>query len=281
MTALVNNVKTAFLLGAMIALLGVVGSIWGMPGMVVGLALGGIGTVISYWFSDRIAIAAMRGRELTPETGGDLYRMVEELSARAELPMPRLYLSPHQAPNAFATGRSPCKAAVCFTEGAVQLLTPEELRGVAAHELAHVKNRDTLISTVAALIAGVLSTVAWFSMWFGAGGRNANPFLGLLVIIFAAVGAALLKAMISRSREFVADADGARIAGSPDGLISALSKLESYSKRIPLNQPNPAQNNLFIIEPMMSNLGGGRSLTNLFATHPPTARRIAALRQGG
>ena len=281
MTALVNNVKTALLLGAMIALLGVVGSIWGATGLVVGLALGGIGTVISYWFSDRIAIAAMRGRELTRETGGDLYRMVEDLSARAELPMPRLYLSPHQAPNAFATGRSPGKAAVCFTEGAVQLLNPDELRGVAAHELAHIKNRDTLISTVAALIAGVLSTVAWFSMWFGAGGRNANPLLGLLVIIFAAVGAALLKAMISRSREFVADADGARIAGTPNGLISALSKLESYSKRIPLNQPNPAQNNLFIIEPMMSNLGGGRSLTNLFATHPPTARRIAALRQKG
>ena len=242
-------------------------------GYLLPFLIGGLIMNVGAWFfSDTIAIKAMRGRELTRENGGDLYRMVEELATRAKLPMPKVYLCPHQAPNAFATGRSPRKAAVAFTQGCVELLTPDELAGVAAHELAHIKNRDTLTSCIAATIAGVLAFMAhWGFMFFG-GNRSQNPLVMIVVIIIAAVGAALIKAAISRSREFVADADGAEIAGSPDGLMSALRKLEAYSRQIPLVQPNPAQNNLFIVEPFA---GGG--LTNLFATHPPTERRLASL----
>ncbi|MEO0482325.1 MAG: M48 family metalloprotease [Planctomycetota bacterium] len=272
MTVFINNLKTVGLLGGMMGLLAVIGGMLG-EGYLLPFLIGGLIMNVGAWFfSDTIAIKAMRGRELTRENGGDLYRMVEELATRANLPMPKVYLCPHQAPNAFATGRSPRKAAVAFTQGCVELLTPDELAGVAAHELAHIKNRDTLTSCIAATIAGVLAFMAqWGFMFFG-GNRSQNPLVMIVVIIIAAVGAALIKAAISRSREFVADADGAEIAGSPDGLMSALRKLEAYSRQIPLVQPNPAQNNLFIVEPFA---GGG--LTNLFATHPPTERRLASL----
>jgi len=230
----------------------------------------------AFFFSDRIAIASMRGREITAENGGDLYRMVDELRQQAGLPMPRVYLCPQQAPNAFATGRSPRKAAVAFTQGALDLLNREELAGVAAHELAHVKNRDTLTSTIAATISGVLAFIAQWFFFLRLGGREGgNPLVMFLVVILAAVGAAIIKAAISRSREFVADAEGARIAGSPNGLMSALQKLDAYSRRVPLRQPNPAQNNMFIVEP----LAGGESLMRIFASHPPTEARIRALRE--
>ena len=279
MTAFWNNTKTVLLLGAMTGLFVAVGGMLGqqylLPFLIMGVAM----NFGAWFFSDRIAIAAMRGRELTPESGGDLYHMVDELRTRAGLPMPKVYLCPHEAPNAFATGRNPRHAAVAFTEGAVRLLSPDELAGVTAHELAHIKNRDTLTSAVAATIAGVLAFLAQWGLFLGLGNRQGgNPLVVFGTIILAAVGAALLKAAVSRSREFVADAEGARIAGSPHGLINALRKLEAYSKRIPLVQPNPAQNNLFIIEP----LAGGRAANNLlhlFATHPPTEKRIAALQQ--
>jgi heat shock protein HtpX len=272
----INNLKTVALLGAMMGLFLAVGSLYGQQGIVIALVFGGMMNVGAWFFSDKIAIAAMQGREVTAENGGDLYAMVDRLRQRANLPMPRVYICPHEAPNAFATGRSPRHAAVAFTQGALQLLDRRELEGVIAHELAHIKNRDTLISCVAATVAGVLAFVAQWGLLLGGRREGVNPLVMIVTVIIAALGAALIKSMISRSREYVADADGAAIAGSPDGLVNALRKLEAYSQRIPLVQPNPAQNNLFIVEP----LAGGRSLVNLFATHPPTEARVRALLHG-
>ncbi|MEO1009341.1 MAG: M48 family metalloprotease [Planctomycetota bacterium] len=270
--SLINNAKTALLLGGLMGLILAVGYAFGGPQAIIpALVLALIMNVGAFLFSDRIAIAAMRGQEVT---GGRLYDLVDELRQRANLPMPRVFVCPQQAPNAFATGRSPSRAAVAVTEGALQLLTADELRGVMAHELAHVKNRDTLISTIAATVSGVLAMLAQFALFFGGGNREGgNPLVMLGTVILAAVGAVVIKAMISRSREFVADAHGARIAGSPHGLIGALQKLEAMSKRIPMQNPNPAQNNLFIVEPFT----GSRMLSNIFATHPPTEKRIQAL----
>lgn len=269
-----NNIKTVILLGGLMGLFVAVGSLWGTQGMIMAIVFGGLMNVFAWFFSDTIAIKAMRAHPVPPD--GDLYKMVEELAYVAGMPTPKVYVAPHDAPNAFATGRSPKKSAVCFTEGAMKLLSYEELRGVAAHELAHIKNRDTLTSCIAATVAGVLAFLAQWGFWLSRGdNRNVNPLVMIGVVIVAAVGAALIKAMISRSREYVADADGAAIAGSPSGLISALQKLDAYSRRIPLMQPNPAQNNLFIVEPFS---GAGKTLVTLFATHPPTEKRIAALR---
>jgi heat shock protein HtpX len=275
-----NNFKTVLLLGGLMGLFVAVGAIWGTQGMITGLLFGGVMNLFAWWFSDTIAIKSMRGRQVTPEEGGWLYEMVAELAQRAELPVPRVYVCPHAAPNAFATGRNPRHAAVAFTQGLLQNMSRDEIRGVAAHELAHIKNRDTLTSTIAATVSGVLAFLAQWGLLLGMGRREGgNPLVTFAVIIVAAVGAAIIKAMISRSREFVADADGARIAGSPDGLISALAKLDLMSRRVPLDQPNPAMNNLFIVEPLASNLSGGSTLTNLFATHPPTEKRIESLRR--
>ncbi|GMV27499.1 MAG: protease HtpX [Phycisphaerae bacterium] len=277
MVRMINNVKTALLLGSMMGIFLLVGAQYGQQGMTIALIFGGLMNLVAWFFSDKIAIAAMQGREVTPETGGELYRMVDELRQRAGLPMPRVYVCPHDAPNAFATGRSPRKAAVAVTEGCLRFLSEDELRGVIGHELAHIKNRDTLTSCIAATIAGVLAYLAQWGVFLGGSNNRegSNPLVTLVTFIIAAVGAAMIKAMISRSREYVADADGARIAGSPDGLVSALRKLDAYSRQIPLVQPNPAQNSLFIVEPLV-----GSSLVNLFATHPPTEKRIAALMYG-
>lgn len=277
MVRTLNNFKTALLLGGLMGLFLLVGSFYGQQGLVIALAFGLITNFGAWFFSDKIAIAAMQGREVTRENGGDLYPMVEELSQRANLPMPKVYICPQEAPNAFATGRSPRKAAVAVTQGALQLLNHQELAGVIGHELAHIKNRDTLTSTIAATISGVLAFIAQWGFMLGGHGNSregGNPLFAFLAIILAAVGAAVIKAMISRSREFVADHDGAMIAGSPDGLISALQKLDAYSQRIPMNNPNPAQNSMFIVEPLV-----GNSLLNLFASHPPTEKRVAALNQ--
>jgi len=282
MTAVTNNLKTAVLLGALFGLLVFVGSFWGTGGMILAGIFGVIMNFGAWFFSDRIAITAMRGREATARTHGPLLELVHELADNAGLPMPRVYVCPQQAPNAFATGRSPSKAAVAVTEGALHLLDEDEMRGVMAHELAHVKNRDTLTSTIAATVAGIFSVLAQWAMFgamFGGMGGNregANPLAMLAMVALGAVGAGLLKAMISRSREFVADADGARIAGSPHGLVSALRKLEAHARRVPLRTANPAMNNLFIVEPF----SGSQALTRLFATHPPTERRIEALLRG-
>lgn len=270
-----NNLKTVFLLGTLTALLVVVGAQWGREGMTIALIFGGMMNLGAWFFSDKIAIAAMRGREVDMQSAPDLVGAVDRLRQRANLPMPKVYICPHDAPNAFATGRNPRHAAVAVTQGAMKLLDKRELEGVLAHELAHIKHRDTLISCVAATMAGVL---AWIAQWgfFMVGGRRSegtNPLVMIVTVIVAAIAAAMIKAMISRSREYAADAGGAEIAGEPDGLINALRKLESYSKRIPLKQPNPAQNNLFIVEPFT----GSKTLVNMFATHPPTELRIREL----
>jgi heat shock protein HtpX len=277
MVAFKNNVKTAVLLGALFGLLVWVGSFWGTGGMITFGIMAVFMNFGAWFFSDRIAVAAMRGREVRPDSGpaSELYYMVKGLAERADLPVPRVYICPHEAPNAFATGRNPKHAAVAVTQGALRLLDRQELEGVIGHELAHVKNRDTLTSTIAATVAGLFSMLAYWGFLFGIGrgGRGGHPLALIGVVLLGAVGAALIKAMISRSREFVADADGARIAGSPNGLVSALRKLESYAKRIPMHNPNPAMNNMFIVEP----LTGGKTLVNLFASHPPTEKRVAAL----
>jgi heat shock protein HtpX len=279
---LLNHAKTAMLLAGLMGLFLLVGSFYGQTGLIVALVFGGVMNLGAWFFSDTIAIKSMQGREITPEAttmGGvnvaRIYESVERLAGRAELPMPRVYLCPHDAPNAFATGRSPNKAAVAVTRGLAQLMNDEELDGVIAHELAHIKNRDTLISTIAATVAGTLAFIAqWFFLFGGGRREGSHPLLGFAVIILAAVGAAVIKAMISRTREFGADAEGARIAGSGRGLASALNKLDATARRVPLHSPNPAQHNLFIVEPL-----AGKSLTNLFATHPPVPKRVEALRQ--
>jgi heat shock protein HtpX len=276
MSAFTNNVKTVVLLGGLTGLFVAVGAAIGQQFIIPFLVMGIVMNFGVWFFSDKLALASMRAREVDAQTGGDFYRLVDELRRRAGLPMPRVYICPHEAPNAFATGRSPSKAAVAVTEGALRLLSREELEGVMAHELAHVKNRDTLTSAIAATISGVLAMVAQWGFYLGGGSNRegSNPLIAILTVIIAAVGAALIKAAISRSREFVADHDGAQIAGSPHGLASALQKLDSYGRQIPLVQPNPAMNNMFIVEPFM-----GSSLLKLFASHPPTEARIAALMQ--
>ncbi len=273
MTTFVNNMKTAVLLGALFGLLVWVGSIWGPTGMIIAGIFAVIVNFTAWFASDKIAVAAMRGvpaDERTP-SGAELVGIVRRLADRAKLPMPRVYICPQEAPNAFATGRNPRHAAVAVTRGAMQLLDRQELEGVIAHELAHIKNRDTLTSTIAATVAGLFSMLAYWGFLFG-GRRGGNPLALLGVVILGAVGAALIKAMISRSREYVADADGAEIAGSPNGLVSALRKLEAHAKRIPMHNPNPAMNNMFIVEPFT-----GKALTSLFASHPPMEKRVSAL----
>jgi heat shock protein HtpX len=274
MTALINNTKTAMLLAALFGLI-----VWAgyAMGSFTGMMIAGVFAVLmnfgAWYASDKIAIAAMRGQPVSEQSHPHLYRLVRELAERANLPMPRVYICPQQAPNAFATGRNPKHAAVAVTVGAMQLLNEDEMRGVMAHELAHIKNRDTLISTVAATVAGLFSMLAQFAFFFSMGNRQGGHPLAIIgVILLGALGAAIIKAMISRSREFVADADGAKIAGSPHGLASALQRLEQYAKRVPMQNPNPAMNNMFIVEPFV-----GQTLTNLFASHPPTEKRIAAL----
>ncbi len=270
---LFNFGKTAILMGALMGLFVAVGGMFGEGYLIPALIFGGGLNLFAFFFSDTIAIRSMRGREVTAENGGDLYRMVDRLRQNADLPMPRVYLTPHPAPNAFATGRSPKRSAVALTQGALDLMQPHELEGVIAHELAHIKHRDTLISTMAGVMARVLAFLAQWGLFFG-GARGRNPLAMIAVVILGAVGVAVLKAAISRSREFAADAEGARIAGTPTGLMSALATLENANRRIPMQGTNSAMHNLFIVEPF-----GGDTLSKLFATHPPTEARLAALRK--
>lgn len=274
MAAFTNNIKTAMLMAALIALLGWVGWLIGAwIGVLIAAAIAIAMNISAWYFSDRIAITMMRGQEVDACTSPQLVNMVQQLSQRAGIPTPRIFVCPQEAPNAFATGRSPSHAAVAVTRGALRLLDKHELEGVMAHELAHIKNRDTLTSTVAATIAGIFSILAQWAFFFGlSGGRDAHPLIAIIAIALGAVGAVLIKAMISRSREYVADADGARIAGTPDGLVSALWKLDASARQVPMQNPNPAMNNLFIVEPF-----SGETLTRLFATHPPTDQRVSAL----
>jgi len=268
-----NTVKTALLLGAMSALFLFLGELLGgAQGLVAGFMFAVVTNFISYWFSDRIVLSMYKAQQVGPESR--LYQIVSSLAQRAGLPMPKVYIIPDASPNAFATGRNPNHAAVAATQGILNLLSDDELEGVIAHELAHVKHRDILTSSVAATLAAAIMMVSRFAMFFG-GSRNddregSNPIALLATIILAPLAAILIQAAISRSREFAADAGGASIVGSPQGLASALRKIESGSRAIPMDA-TPATAHMFIIKPTLAGLG------SLFSTHPPTEQRIAAL----
>jgi heat shock protein HtpX len=271
-----NGVKTAALLGVLSALLLFIGeALGGSQGLMLGFILAIVTNFVSYWYSDKIVLRMYGAQEVGPDHR--LYRIVGRLAGRAGLPQPRCYVIPQASPNAFATGRNPAHAAVAATEGILQILNDEELEGVLGHELAHVKHRDILTSSVAATLAAAIMFVSRFAMFWGGGrGRDregANPIALLAMLILAPVAAALIQAAISRSREFDADKGGAGIAGHPDGLISALRKIEAAARAVPLDA-NPATAHLFIIQPF-----SGASLMTLFSSHPPTEARIAALRQ--
>ncbi len=269
-----NAMKTALLLGAMSALFLFLGETLGGPqGLMMGFVVA-VGTnAFSYWFSDKMVLAMYRAKQVGPES--ELYHTVQRLSQRAGLPMPKVYIIPDASPNAFATGRNPSHAAVAATEGILRILTTEELDGVIAHELAHVKHRDILTSSVAATLAAAIMMLARFAMFFG--GRRSddrdggNPIAAIATMILAPIAAMLIQAAISRSREFAADAGGAAIAGSPMGLVSALRKIEGASRAIPMDA-SPATAHMFIIKPF--SMGG---IGSLFSTHPPTEQRVAAL----
>ena len=268
-----NGLKTALLLGAMSALFLFLGeTLGGSDGLVFGFFIAAAMNFGSYWFSDRIVLAMYRAKPVGP--GHRLYDLVANLAQRGALPMPRVYVIPQPSPNAFATGRNPQHAAVAATEGILQLLDDQELAGVVAHELAHVKNRDILISSVAATLAAAIMMVARFAMFFG-GSRDdrqgQNPVALVATVVLSPIAAMLIQAAISRSREFGADAGGAAIVGTPSGLVNALRKLESGSKAVPLDA-NPATAHMFIIKPFSA-----AGLFSLFSTHPPTERRIQAL----
>jgi heat shock protein HtpX len=273
MSQFYNNVKTAFLLGLMTALILWIGSFWGQQGIVIALVMAGVMNFGSYFFSDKIALATMRAQEVGREH--ELYGIVEELTQRAGLPMPQVYVSPVMAPNAFATGRNPHHAAVCATDGLLQMLDRNEIMGVMGHELTHVRNRDILTQSIAATIGGAISMLGYMLMW-GGGGRSrdgeGNAIAGVLVLILGPLAAGLIQAAISRSREFNADTGGAELCGNPMYLATALTKIESAAKRMPFNV-NPAFNSMFIAEP--GNLM--QSMANLFATHPPLKNRLQNL----
>ena len=273
-----NSLKTVLLLGLLSGLLLALGQgLGGSQGLVMAFGFAVVMNFVSYWFSDKIVLKMYRAQEVGPDHRLSL--LTRRLATRAGLPMPKVYVIPDASPNAFATGRNPSHAAVAATEGIMRLLDEPELEGVIAHELAHVKHRDILISSVAATVAAAIMMVARMSQYaamFGGGGsrddrEGSNPIALIATIIFAPMAAMLVQAAISRSREFLADAGGAKIAGSPYGLVNALRKLESGSKQIPLDA-NPATAHMFIIKPF-----SGRGLLNMFSTHPPTEQRIHAL----
>ena len=278
-----NGIKTALLLGLMSAVLLALGEwLGGSNGLVIAFVFAAIMNFGSYWFSDKIVLSMYRAQPVGPEH--QLYRIVERLTQRAGLPMPKVYIIPDPSPNAFATGRNPSHAAVAATQGILQVLSEHELEGVIAHELAHVKHRDILISSVAATMAAAIMMVArmahFAALFGGYGGRDDgrdrgnNPIALLAMIILAPLAAMLIQMAISRSREFAADAGGASIAGTPYGLADALRKIDAVSKRVPLDA-NPAPAHMFIIKPFA---GGG--ITSLFSSHPPTEARIRALLGG-
>ena len=277
---MINNLKTVLLLGLMTGVLLFFGSLYGEQGVTIALIFSVLMNFGSYFFSDKIALRMYGAKPLAREQAPRLYEMLDFLCSRSGLPLPKVYLIPNDSPNAFATGRNPQHASVAVTQGALRLLDENELQGVLAHELSHVKNRDILISSIAATIAGVimwLSYLARFAMIFG-GGRDreegGGALGGLATIIVAPIAAALIQMWISRTREYQADASGAEMVGSPHGLAQALQKLENYSKRIPM-KASPSSAHMFIVHPFS---GGG--LMSLFSTHPPIQKRIQRLLGG-
>ena len=278
-----SRVKTAMLLATLTALLLWAGqALAGQAGFMMALLFAGTMNIGAYWFSDRLVLRMYGAQQVTDQEAPELVAMVRTLARRADLPMPKVYVIPEEAPNAFATGRSPHHGAVAVTEGIVRLLTRDELAGVIAHELGHIKNRDTLVMAVAATIAGAVSMLASLAHWgaiFG-GGRSSDsddrggshPLAAIAGILIAPLAAMLIQMSISRSREFLADEAGARVTGDPPALAGALRKIQAWSREVPMRAGSPATAHLFIINPFS---GGG--LLRLFSTHPPTEERIERL----
>src|SRR3984893_1264675 len=270
-----NTFKTAFLLTALTLLLMFIGRAFGgQNGMILALAFAAVMNFVSYFFSDKIALAMYRAQPVTREQLPRAYQVVERLTQKIGIPMPRIYVIPTESPNAFATGRNPDHASVAVTHGILGLLNDEELEGVLAHELGHVRNRDILISSVAATLAGAITWLRYGAMFGGMGGRDDRRDGGmgaLVLLIVAPIAAALIQLAVSRSREYQADATGAHFTGNPYALASALSKLDTYSRRLPL-QATPSTAHLFIIQPFL-----GMNFGSLFSTHPPIAKRIERL----
>jgi heat shock protein HtpX len=274
-----NTMKTAVLLAALTGLLLFIGElIGGRNGTLAALGFAALMNFGAFFWSDKIVLSMYRARPVDPSSAPELHAIVSKLAMKAGIPMPRLYVIPDAALNAFATGRSPSHAAVAATEGILRSLSQEELEGVLAHELSHVLNRDTLISTVAATLAGAISFVARLAYWVPIGGGRSSddegrsPLGGLLMLILAPLAAMLIQLAVSRSREYDADASGARLVGYPNGLANALRKLQAAAGQIPMHDANPSTAHLFIVNPL-----SGRSLMGLFSTHPPLEKRIARL----
>ena len=277
-----NILKTGLLLAVltvMLVLLG--GALGGQQGMMIAFFLALAMNFASYWFSDKIVLAAYGAQPIDEAAAPRLYAIVHRLATRADIPMPRVYLIPSETPNAFATGRNPQHAVVAVTEGIMRILDEEELEGVLAHELSHVKNRDVLIATVAATLAGAITYLAHMAQWaaiFGGRSRDdeeggSNPIAMILLAVLAPIAALLVQMAVSRSREFQADATGARVAGRPWGLAKALEKLQMANQAMPMADATPATAHLFIVNPL-----SGQTLMRLFSTHPPLEERIARLR---
>jgi heat shock protein HtpX len=276
-----NIFKTGLLLAVLTAMLVVIGgAIGGQHGMIVAFVLALGMNFFSYWFSDKMVLAMYGARPIEEAQAPALYAMVRRLATRAQIPMPRVYMMESDTPNAFATGRNPEHAAIAVTEGIMRILDQDELEGVLAHELSHVKNRDVLISTIAATLAGAITYLAHMAQWaaiFGGGRRDddeggSSPIAMIAMAIVAPIAAMLVQMAVSRSREFQADATGARLAGRTWGLSKALEKLQMAQQVVPMDA-NPATAHLFIVNPL-----SGRALMNLFSTHPPLEERIARLR---
>jgi heat shock protein HtpX len=269
------TVKTGLLLAVLTALLGVIGYlISGVGGLATFLLLGVILNFISYWFSDRVALMMAGAEPLQESQAPEIYSDTAVLSKAMGIPMPRLYYTKDQQPNAFATGRNPENSAVCVTQGLVNVLNRDEIRGVLAHELGHIKNRDVLISTIAAVIAGAVSSIAQIGVFFSGSSsdRDRNPLVDLVVLLFAPISATLIQLTISRTREYEADATAARYTTRPQDLANALIKIESAVNQIPYVEANPSLSSLFISNPFR-----GNGLLELLSTHPPTAKRVEKL----
>jgi heat shock protein HtpX len=275
-STLAAGLRTTILLASLTGLLVVIGALIG--GSSTALLFLGIAAVINlgaYWFSDRIALRMARAQPISEQEAPRIYQMVRELTTRAEMPMPRLYLIPQDQPNAFATGRSPKNSAVALTAGITRLLSEDELRGVISHELAHIRNRDTLIQSVAATIGGAITYIAYMLFWFGGDSDSPLSAIGAIaMVILAPIAASIIQLAISRQREYSADAAGAQLSGNPESLASALLRLEQGAKEIPMEHVNQASEPLYIVKPLA---GGG--LASLFSTHPPIEERVRRLRQ--
>lgn len=274
-----NQIKTGLLLALLTALILIFGSVLGgNAGLVIAFVLAIGMNVGSYWLSDKLVLKLYRANQVTPDQAPSLHQAVEELAQKAGIPKPKVFIIPEESPNAFATGRNPNHGVVAVTEGIMKLISFEELKGVLAHELSHIKNRDILIQTIAATLAGVIMYVSSMIRWmaiFGLGGEDegeGNPIIAIALSIIAPIAALLVQMAISRTREFLADQTGAEISGSPRQLAGALEKMDAYSRRVPFRHGNAASAHMFIVNPF-----SGRNLIKLFSTHPPVQERIERL----